>query len=70
MDDDGERVEPASESTDSFGQVNGPPTPAISRSQWTTREILVRILIAAVIVLVMIGALLIILSNVFNVLSD
>ncbi|CCF84769.1 hypothetical protein [Nitrolancea hollandica] len=70
MDDDDERVEPASESMNSFDQISGPPTPAVSRSQWTTREILVRVLIAVVIVLVMVGALLIILSNVFNVLSD
>lgn len=70
MNDDDELVEPAPESMDSFDQINGQSVPAASRSQWTTREILVRALIAAVIILVMIGALLIILQNVFNVLSD
>lgn len=70
MNDDDELREPASESTDSFDQINGQSAPAVGHRQWTAQEILVRVVIAAVIVLVMIGSLLVILQNVFNVLSS
>ncbi|HEU4792051.1 MAG TPA: hypothetical protein VFS96_00165 [Nitrolancea sp.] len=70
MNDDDELGEPASESTDSFDQINGQSAPAVGHRQWTAQEILVRVVIAAVIVLVMIGSLLVILQNVFNVLSS
>lgn len=70
MNDDDELGEPASETTDSFDQINGQSTPAVGRRQLTAQEILVRIVIAGVIVLIMIGSLIVILQNVFNVLSS
>ncbi len=71
MNDDDELGEPtASESTDSFDQINGQSAPAVGHRQWTAQEILVRVVIAGVIVMVMIGSLIVILQNVFNVLSS
>ncbi len=70
MNDDDELGESASESTDSFDQINGQSSPAVGHRQWTAQEILVRVVIAGVIVLVMIGSLIVILQNVFNVLSS
>lgn len=69
MNDDDERVEPGAESTDSFDRVNRPSAPAAVQSQWTAQDILVRVLLAVVVVLIMIGALLLILQNAFHVMS-
>jgi hypothetical protein len=70
MNNDDERVEPVYGSADTFDRASERSTPAVAQNQWTAQTILVRVVLAIVVVLVMIGALLLILQNVFHVMSS
>ena len=70
MKNDDERVEPVYGSADTFDRASERSIPAVAQNQWTAQTILVRVVLAIVVVLVMIGALLLILQNVFHVMSS